>query len=363
MYKHGGQDIYDNLCLLIDDFSVTTNYLGPVSSALDHIQNNLSLINHYPKEDQEPYKTNLLEFLFPNKPQIKQHLLLGNGASELIELIIRTKKNNKEETYYVDKTQYIEYENSCILNNYKKTLDIEDADIICLVNPCNPTGIYLTINALKNKILLCKNNSIILIDESMQLWKGEDFRNDSLLSKADFINKLYEEKNIQVYIIHSWTKFFSCTGLRIGSVLCPSENSYIKLKKHINPWNCNILALEYLNKCIKDTQYMKITWDTTSKLRNYQVEMINKYFPDWKCHGFAFLSWIWIELPSENIAEKLYLISKKHYMPIRWGKIGYNKPTFVRVAVRKKNNFDKLLNIWKNEFDDNIESIIEEIKN
>jgi hypothetical protein len=62
--KHGGQDIYDNLDELIEDFSVTTNYLGPNKNGTKHIQNNIQLIHHYPKDDKQPYKSNLLNFLF-----------------------------------------------------------------------------------------------------------------------------------------------------------------------------------------------------------------------------------------------------------------------------------------------------------
>ena len=44
MEKHGGQDIYDNFDELIEDFSVTTNYLGPNKKGLDHMKRNCHLI-------------------------------------------------------------------------------------------------------------------------------------------------------------------------------------------------------------------------------------------------------------------------------------------------------------------------------
>jgi hypothetical protein len=150
-----------------------------------------------------------------------------------------------------------------------------------------------------------------------------------------------------LFIIHSWTKIFSCTGIRVGTILCPDKYSYNLLKKYQNPWNCNILALEYISKCIKDESYLKLTWDTTETLRTNQINKINQEFPEWKIHGEKFLSWIWIELPDEKIAQQLYMCSKKSNMPIRWGKVGYKKNNFVRVAVRNMENFDKLLLQWK----------------
>lgn len=86
---HGGQDIHNNLNSLIEDFSVTTNYLGPSIKGINHIKQSINLINHYPKLDQEPFKKNIIDFLFKNIKSVNEFLLFGNGASELIELTIR----------------------------------------------------------------------------------------------------------------------------------------------------------------------------------------------------------------------------------------------------------------------------------
>jgi hypothetical protein len=165
----------------------------------------------------------------------------------------------------------------------------------------------------------------------------KDFKEKSVIQ--------YHLKN--VFVIHSWTKIFSCTGLRFGTVLCPSQESYALLKKYQNPWNCNILALEYISKCLEDTEYLKKTWETTQDLRQCQVDRIRKEFPEWIIHGESFLSWLWIEVPTEILAEKIYKCSKKAGMPIRWGKIGYNMPNFIRVAVRSMDNFEQLIATWK----------------
>jgi histidinol-phosphate/aromatic aminotransferase/cobyric acid decarboxylase-like protein len=355
---HGGQDIYDNLNELIDDFSVTTNYLGPSKVGLECIKKNVTLINHYPKQDQEPYKTNLCNFLFKKIKNKNNHLILGNGASEFIELIIRTcvkteynkyTEEKPQPTYYVNPVQYMEYERACINNNAVKTTDIKNADIVCIVNPCNPTGEYLPLPKMLNLINSCKDNSTIIIDESMQIWLNENFRQDSMLSQYKFIKNKLKNNNIKIYIVHSWTKIFSCTGLRIGSVLTPDKNTYDTLLKHQNPWSCNILALEYLNATISDYAYLQKTWNTTYLLRKYQTTIIETTFPTWKTEGEIFLSWIWIKLPDENIAEKIYNVSKNNNMPVRWGKIGYNKPNYIRLAVRETKTFNLLINVWKRE--------------
>ena len=349
--KHGGQDIYDNMSELIDDFSVTTNYLGPVSSALEHITENIHMINHYPKDDKEPYITNLTNWLYKNQSSVNPYIILGNGASEVIDLLCRTVCYDCAEytSFYVNPTQYMEYERSLKLQNLSREEQIEKADIVSIVNPCNPTGDYLSVQELKKLIDRCKQGSTVIVDESMALWIGPQFREETLLSQYDYIKVLLKERNIKVFIIHSYTKFFSCTGLRIGSVLCPDEETYKSILYYQNPWSNNILSLEYLDKCLEDDEYANKTWNTTTSMRQYQVGKIEGAFPEWKIYGVSFISWMWIKLPTEREAEKVYKISKEANMPIRWGKVGYNKPKYVRVAVRDNNNFDLLLNIWKTE--------------
>jgi len=224
----------------------------------------------------------------------------------------------------------MEYERSCQLYGCAKTR-IEDADIVCIVNPCNPTGNYKELN-----LSICKPTSTIIVDESMLFWL-KDFKEKSVIQQ--------HLKN--VFVVHSWTKIFSCTGLRFGSLLCPTQESYTLLKKYQNPWNCNILALEYISKCLDDTEYLNKTWGTTTLLRESQVAKIREEFPEWIIHGESFLSWLWIELPTEELAEKIYKCSKRAGMPIRWGKVGYGKPCCIRVAVRSMDHFEKLLDVWK----------------
>jgi histidinol-phosphate/aromatic aminotransferase/cobyric acid decarboxylase-like protein len=313
---HGGQDIHNDEHF-IEDFSVTTNYLGPSELAMKHVRTKLNLIQHYPRQDQEPYKTNLEKFLGC------ENILLGNGASELIDLVIRVLSRTRKRFYIPQSVQYKEYERACTNNFMVRASSEQDADIICIVNPCNPTGDFTeTYTLLEDKTYI--------IDESMKLWHQETFRN---IPKS-------------AYVIHSWTKFLSCTGLRIGSVVCPSKEAYDKLRYYQTPWSCNILALEYLDKAIQDQDYMNKTWDSTPVIRKHQKDLIESTFNEWKVHGADFISWMWIELPSEYTAERMYQVAKDSHVPVRWGKTGYNSPKFIRISVRDNTSFKHLINSW-----------------
>lgn len=50
----------------------------------------MSEVHHYPAANQEPAKSNLAEFLWgADYAQHHGRLLMGNGASELIDLVVR----------------------------------------------------------------------------------------------------------------------------------------------------------------------------------------------------------------------------------------------------------------------------------
>lgn len=351
---HGGQDISVKINF-IDDFSVTTNFLGPVESGLNVIKNNVSKINHYPPQNYEPYKSLLLEYLYKDKQHYNNCILLGNGASELIDLLVKSLHYSKDLNVYNNgyfkpgssTVQYLEYERTCLNAGYQKSNNLDkNSDITCIINPCNPTGEYKNITDLKKYIDdYVKPNSLVIVDESMQPWVGKNFRDDSLLYQTEYIkNKWYNEK-IAIFIIHSWTKFFSCTGIRLGSLICPTEEHYKLLLKHQVPWSCNILALKYLQQCISDEEYQQKTWEFTSILRKNQAEKINKLFPYWNIYGKEFLSWLWIDTTCEETAKMIYNMAKLNGVPIRWGKIGYNMPTYIRVAVRHEKSFNILYRV------------------
>ena len=336
---HGGQD--NNLLIsLQEDFSVTTNLLGPNKNGLQSIINNISEINHYPDQNYFPFINEFIHFLYKDLKN-NNNVILGNGASELIDLVIR---NSKAETWCPGSdTQYLEYERSA--RNYgKKRSQVTEADLIFIINPVNPTGHYKNINELKTYIETnAKNGTSIIVDESMQPWVGGEWRNDSLLSQTDWINKLAKNNNIYIFIIHSWTKIFSCTGLRFGSLICPTTSNFNMLKKLMIPWNVNILAIKYIETCIKDDKYLEKTWKKTKKLRKYQIKQLKELFDQWSFEGEAFLSWIWINTKNENLAKLVYEKCKLNGTPIRLGKNGYEQNTYIRIAVRKKKYFKKMI--------------------
>jgi len=142
MLQHGGSEVY-KVKSLFEDYSVTTNFMGPSLKGLENITNNIDSINHYPPTDKN-YFSKGLEFLKTSSDNI----IWGNGASELIDLAIRYLKNKFNYTTFIkgEDIQFMEYERSCINSNLLNSET--NGDILIIINPNNPTGTFFNSNEL-----------------------------------------------------------------------------------------------------------------------------------------------------------------------------------------------------------------------
>lgn len=251
--------------------------------------------------------------------------------------------------------QYKEYERSARTSG-RRILGPEEeerASLVCLVNPCNPTGDYLS----QEEVLAwihrhAQPGAVVIVDESMQLWHSPDFRKDSLASHPDMASTLLEKEGIQLYVIHSWTKIWSCTGLRLGSVVTPSPKHTQALRRIQVPWSVNAPALAFLDAVVRDTEYMNRTWELTPVWRTKLIERLTHLSsrlsgPTWEMYGKPFLSWVWIDVKEESLADRMVLLAREAGVPIRSGRPGYGKLTFIRVAVREPAKVDHLFRAWE----------------
>ncbi|EEQ97173.1 Histidinol-phosphate aminotransferase, putative [Perkinsus marinus ATCC 50983] len=302
-------------------------------------------IEHYPPSDFEPAITDLAEFLSPHdSADMRSRLLLGNGASEMIDMISRLAPKGQWRPGPFT-TQYQEYRRSAT-NAGRAELHWSDggAKLTSIVNPCNPTGDYMHVEEIKEYISeTCDGNSWVVVDESMQPWAGPHWREDSLTSQKEFIQEIQRKRGISVYVIHSWTKIWACPGIRLGSVVCPTAEDASGIKKMQVPWSVNVMALHYLSGCCKADEYMQRTWKSTVEWRSFITDGLKHInFPG--VYGEAWSSWIWIDTGSEDLAEAIVEECKAAGVPIRWGKFGYCMPTYIRLGVRKPSSAKVLIN-------------------
>jgi histidinol-phosphate/aromatic aminotransferase/cobyric acid decarboxylase-like protein len=245
--------------------------------------------------------------------------------------------------------QYKEYERSAQAAGFDVVPhDHPHASVTCVINPNNPTGEYFPIVDLKTMIeTSCSPGSHVIVDESMQPWVGPGWREDSLLQQQGWVTEMLEKHGIHVFIMHSWTKIWSCTGVRLGSVVAPTVEVAQRIKGRQVPWSVNTMALEFLSEVVKDDDYMQRTWELTPQWRQQTADAITARFPSWTILGKPFLSWLWCDTGDEGVALEAVRLAKAAGTPVRHGKPGYDMPTMVRVAVREPKHLQTLLAAWE----------------
>jgi histidinol-phosphate/aromatic aminotransferase/cobyric acid decarboxylase-like protein len=122
------------------------------------------------------------------------------------------------------------------------------------------------------------------------------------------------------------------------------------------PWSVNAPALAFLTAVVEGDEYMQRTWELTPAWR---ANVISRLRPlseacargdeakRWTFHGREFLSWVWINVWSERVAEDAVARARKAGVPVRSGLQGYERPTFVRVAVREPAKVELLVKAWE----------------
>ncbi|KAF8821750.1 aminotransferase, class I/II superfamily protein [Cardiosporidium cionae] len=364
---HGGQE-WRGMKNFIEDFSVTTNPLGTPEIALKAALDVASTIHHYPAADFEPAWSSMAEYISKDRSfavatvtngthkkslldDLKSRLLLGNGASELIDLCIRCCPGSTWRPGPF-RTQYKEYERAAESNG-KKALEWDDsaADILCMVNPCNPTGDFWTAEEVKRYIeQTCKDNSTVLLDESMIPFLGPNWRSESIVSQEAWMEDMHQRRGIHIFVVHSWTKIWSCPGLRIGTLVTPNADYAKQIRRRQVPWSLNSFAIAFLASVTQDEEYMRQTWEFIPAWRKAMHTAISACHPHWKIHGVEWMSFLWIETPSKEEAEYYVTLCKERGVPIRWGSNGYNLPSFIRLGVRNPESVDVLMNALQQPF-------------
>jgi len=173
----------------------------------------------------------------------KQIALYNGATSAIFELL----KHLKEKKTYLYAPLYGEYEKAS-LDAKKKIIKInrfknlykqpKKNSIVIFVNPSTPDGKYYNLEKLFK--IWEKQNCSVILDESFLEFEGlKSFR-----AKIKSYKKLY--------IIQSFSKFYSCAGVRIGAIFSNKENIQ-KLQTPI--WNLSSFDAEFLRQRLNDKKF------------------------------------------------------------------------------------------------------------
>lgn len=244
------------------DFSASINPLGPPPEVLELLRAEQAIIAHYPQR----HNPALLTALGRYAGVCADHLLVGNGAAELIYFTLRFLKPRAA---LVALPTFSEFPRACALNEVVcDTVDfirprpagwckdwqaVEDAlttgryDLLVLVHPNNPTG--ATLDTARGERLLQvagERGVTVLLDESFIDFAPEDSWIDAIARHPHLI------------VLRSLTKFFALPGLRLG-YLATDPARIVRMHAVREPWPVNQLAQMAGERCAGLIHYQEAT--------------------------------------------------------------------------------------------------------
>jgi len=303
------------------DFSASINPLGPSPCVIDAIRRSLDRIAHYP--EREPRA--LVEALAYKWNVQPEQILLGNGATELIHFFART---NSFERVTLVVPVFSEFHRA-----YPRAVCVPiDSNwpregLAVLTQPLNPTGCLIDLEDY-----LLHTNHPVLIDESFLDFTGE----------PSIARRLNERPKL--YVLRSLTKFYALPGLRVGALL-GSSAAIAQLRCIREPWQVNGLAEQAALAALADTAHSERTLAYVAGERAWltgQLAILDGVHPQASSANYLLVV---LDYPASplirHLLERKILIRDCSSWP------GIEFPNAVRVAVRKREDNERLIEAWK----------------
>ena len=306
----------------IIDLSSNINFVKPQIN----IDFNTLDISNYPIYDS------LYEKIALNYEVKKDEIELFNGGSSAIFTLFRHLSLDSCTIY---SPAYLEYKKAALNFGYKlnlinrfENLDVEvkKNSLVIFVNPSTPDGKYYELEELMKKWI--ENSCTILIDESFL-----DFCDKP--SAIEYL-KTYDK----LYILKSMTKFYSCAGIRIGTIISSKENIE-KLKEFEAMWKISQFDSMYLQNALDDKVFKIVSQKVNEKNRMElesilkESNFIDEIFP-------TNANFILIKLKNIRAKEFIELLKPYKIMVRDCSNFDYLDDRFIRVAVKSSDANDLL---------------------
>jgi len=345
--KHGGNineasEKYNIPEDSILDFSANINPFGPPPQVYEAIKNNIKKITQYPDSRNLELKKSLANHLNITK----NNLMMGNGASELIFLIVN---NLRPGNVWLPVPTFAEYQIASAsiganifhlplqeyftkfdVNNLKK---MKKGDLFFICNPNNPTGqLYAPVLLEEVFQITQKKEAFMVVDESFL-----DFIENK--SEISYINKAINNQHL--IILYSLTKFFAIPGLRLGAMIAHST-LISQFEKIRDPWNINVFAQIAGQVALKDEDYINETLSFFQQERDYLYNSLKRIKGLVSFKPSA--NYIFIKLLEPNTSTKIFEKLAQQGILVRncnsYPLLGEN---YIRIAIRNRVDNLKLI--------------------
>lgn len=285
-------------------FGANVNPLGLSEKVKAELAANLDIISSYPDREYTTLRRTIGEYCGVSP----EHILVGNGSTELISLLIgqRSPKrtlilgptyseyarelsftNSTEEYYHLqanknfqldvdDLIAVLKHGSDCV--ELSKETDCEKSeehtgcrnpyDLLILCNPNNPTSSAINNTDLRTILTACRETrTFVMIDETYV-----EFAPD--ISTITAMPLVEEFDNLMV--LRGVSKFFAAPGLRFGYGVTSNEAFLAHIKKFQIPWALNSVGAFAGERMFKDSDYISRTRKLILSERERILEELKK---------------------------------------------------------------------------------------
>lgn len=264
----------------IVSFGANVNPLGLSFAVKNKLADNLDIISSYPDRNYKSLKQAISRYSGADA----SHIVVGNGSTELISLLISQRKPSSALLLGPTYSEYarelsliggtMSYYNLKEENDFQ--LDItdflnsitEDTDLVIICNPNNPTSSALTCNELEEIIYECeKRNIFVMIDETYVEFAP---------SMANITAVPLAGRYHNFMVIRGVSKFFAAPGLRFGYGITSNASFLASLLEHQNPWSLNSIGAYAGELMLDDKDYIQKTRELICSERDRMMFELGK---------------------------------------------------------------------------------------
>lgn len=337
--SHGGYWRYDftDFCYLYNLYFPTPRVFNELSYALP------KLVSNYPSG--LAFMKKLLSRWINVPPE---HLVVGNGASEIIKIMNRifVKKmtipvpsfNEYENTLAPGQVHFyplaetgFDIQPQRMLTEIKKS----GSNAALFINPNNPTSLYLPKKTMIGLLEKLRHLDLIILDESFI---------DFVDAEADPSLQDVYERFPNLVILKSISKVYGVPGLRLGYILTGDKARAEAVSRELPIWNINSLAEYFLEIFIKyqsdfRESCRKVMGDRKDVLQGLRQIPYLQVFEPQANYVFARIT------DGKSSADLKAGLFGKHHLLIKdcGNKSGLPEKKYVRISIRKKEDNDRLV--------------------
>ena len=245
-------------------FGANVNPLGLSGQVKKDLAAHLDVISSYPDRNYTDLKKAIAFYTGSSA----EHIVVGNGSTELISLLISQRAPKKALLLGPTYSEYarelnlvggtLEYYNLKEEQDFKLDIsDLTDAlksdiDLLIICNPNNPTSSAISTSDIRELLSVCRSRGIfVMIDETYIEFAPKGATLSAVPLVPEFDNFM---------VIRGVSKFFAAPGLRFGYGLTSNQAFLQTLLTHQNPWRLNSVGAYAGERMLKDTDYIKKTW-------------------------------------------------------------------------------------------------------